>query len=55
MIDNGARTRSILISVVTMLRKRKTDVADQRKEALNYLARNMDQDPSNLLISIQNP
>ena len=46
--DNGARTRSTLTSVVTTLRKRKTDVADQIKKALDRLAQNMDQNPYNL-------
>jgi hypothetical protein len=53
--DNGARTRSILTSVVTTLRKRKTDVADQIKKALDRLAQNMDQDPYNLLFSTPDP
>ncbi|MHB8203855.1 MAG: hypothetical protein ACYDHG_09150 [Desulfomonilaceae bacterium] len=53
--DNGARTRSTLTNVVTMLRKRKTDVADQIKEALDHLAQNMDLDPYKLLFSIPDP
>jgi hypothetical protein len=53
--DNGARTRSILTSVVTTLRKRGADVADQIKNALDQLAQNMDQDPYKLLFPNQDP
>ena len=53
--DNGARTRSILTSVVTTLRKRKTNVADQIKKALDHLVQNMDQDSYKLLFSIPDP
>ena len=40
---------------VTTLRKRKTDVADQIKKALDRLAEDMDQDPYNLLLLIPSP
>ena len=52
---NEARTRSVLTSLVTTLRKRKTDVADQIKRALDHLVQDMDQDPYNLLFSIPGP
>lgn len=46
---------SIMTSVVTGLRKRGADVADQIKRALDLLAQNMDQDPYRLLFPNQDP
>ncbi len=53
--DNGARTRSILSTVVSRLKKRGADVEDRLKRALDQLAQNMDQDPYNFLFSTQYP
>ena len=47
--DSGARTRSILTTVVTTLKKRGEDPADRIKKALDLLAVNMEQDPYDLL------
>jgi transposase len=47
--DSGARTRSILTTVVTTLKKRGEDPADRIKKTLDQLAMNMDQNPYNLL------
>lgn len=53
--DSGARTRSILTSVVTTLKKRGEDPADRIKKVLDQLAVNMEQDPYNLLFPKPDP
>jgi transposase len=53
--DNGARTRSILTSLVTTIKKRGDDVADRIKNTLDQLSQNMEQDPYNLLFSNPGP
>jgi len=53
--DSGARTRSILTTVVTTLKKRGEDPADRIKKVLDQLALNMEQDPYNLLFPQPDP
>lgn len=53
--DSGAKTRSILTTVVTTLKKRGEDPADRIKKTLDQLAMNMEQDPYNLLFPKPDP
>jgi hypothetical protein len=48
--DNGAVTRSIHTTVVTTLKKRGRNVEHSLKQALDQLAKDMDQDPYHLLL-----
>lgn len=47
--ENGAKTRSILTSIVTTLKKRGSDPTEYIKDALDKLAKDMKQDPYPLL------
>ena len=53
--DSGARTRSILTTVVTTIKKRGEDPADRIKKALDLLSMNMEQDPYDLLFPRPDP
>jgi hypothetical protein len=53
--DNGAKTRSILTSVLTTLKKRGSDPADQIKKTLDQLATNLKLDPYELLFQRNGP
>jgi transposase len=53
--DSGARTRSILTTVVTTLKKRGEDPAERIKKTLDQLAMNMEQDPYDLLFPRPDP
>jgi transposase len=53
--DSGARTRSILTTVVTTIKKRGEDPADRIKKTLDQFAMNMEQDPYDLLFPKPDP
>jgi transposase len=53
--DAGARTRSVLSTVVSTLKKRGVNVAAHLKEVLDQLARDIHQDPFPLLFSQRAP
>jgi transposase len=53
--ESGARTRSILTTVVTTLKKCGEDPAERIKKTLDQLAKNMKQDPYRLLFSKPSP
>jgi transposase len=53
--DNGARTRSVLTTVLTTLKKSGEDPADQMKKTLDQLAKDMKKDPYDLLFPRNGP
>ncbi|AFM24613.1 IS66 family transposase [Desulfomonile tiedjei] len=53
--DNGAKTRSILTTVLTTLKKRGNDPAEQMKKTLDQLATNLKLDPYELLFQRNGP
>lgn len=53
--DAGAHTRSVLMTVLHSLKKRKVDVAGHIKNVLDQLAQNMSLDPFTLLFTSDDP
>ena len=53
--DAGAHTRSVLMTVLHSLKKRKVDVAGHIKNVLDQLAQNMSLDPFPLLFTSDDP
>jgi transposase len=53
--DNGAKTRGILTSIVTTLKKQGGDAAERLKDTLDQMARDMEQDPYPLLFPRPGP
>jgi hypothetical protein len=53
--ENGVQIRSVLTTVLTSLKKRGEDPADQMKKTLDRLAKDIKQDPYDLLFPRNGP